>query len=707
MLIFPGLALGGAIATVALVRHRTPPLLDLLAAGQPPDKQDAAQDELAEEVRARLAKLDERYQAWIQSHIDPWLAKSMHDRQMLALTQGGQRQLGKLEKDMNRCLIPAVTAIGLVGLEALSGLVLSPFVVAIGLWTVWPAVKENYRIAVEEHRLSILHLLLGYTFGLWFGGTYLAAVGGLMLNMLGAKVQLLTQVVTRHSLSHLFGEQPAQVWVVVDGVEMQIPFGQLRMGDILVLDAGQPVPVDGVVVQGTAMLDQHRLTGESEPVEKSAGDPVLAATLVLGGRIRVRVEKTGAETTAGRIGDILNRTVDRQEMRLADYFKDVEHTMLPTLAAGVLGWAIRGPRTGLALMGCNYLVGTISLRLLVMLNSLSLAARRGILIKDGRALEVLDAVDTLVFDKTGTLTLERQQVVRIHAAPAWEEAEVLRLAAAVEHRQTHPIAQAIVRAAAVRGLALAQIDESHYEIGAGLKARLDGRLVLVGSQRFLAAEGISLPETLSAAQHASQAKGHSMVFVTADDTVAGCIELSATLRPEAEVVVEWLRNRGLALYILSGDQEGPTRKLAGQLAMDGYFANTLPEQKAEKVKQLQAQGRRVCFVGDGINDAVALLQADVSISFRGATTVASDAAQVVLMEDHLEQIPVLMELARGYQRNIDGIARRAKGYSVAAGTGVLLWPRYQFYVVPLLWAAQLVASLYSVSQPMLKESESL
>ena len=497
MVIFPGLAMGG-IAAIALARRRPTPLIDYLdmPALPPNPPQTEPRQGKQEAICAHLAGLDDQYQAFVQIHLDPWLASSLRDQHMRALTQDHLRQLGELEKDLNRSLISSVAALGLIGAEALAGFSATPFIMAFGLFTSWPAVKEVYRIAVDERRLSILHLLTGYSVAQWFSGTYWAAITGMLVTTLGSKVQLLTRIVTRHSLSHLFGEQPAQVWVVVEGVEMQVPFEQLRIGDILVLDAGQPVPVDGVVVQGAATLDQHRLTGESQPVEKTVGDTVLAATVVLGGRIQVRVEKAGQETAAARIGEILNRTVDRQELRLADYFKDVEYTLMPMLAASAFGWLLRGPQTATALLGCNFLAGTVSLRLLPLLNGLSLAAERGILVKDGQALETLGEVNTFIFDKTGTLTLERQQVVQVHAVPGFGEADVLRIAAAAEHRQSHPIAHAIVEAAAARRLAVPRIDEAHYALGAGLTVKLDGSLVRVGSQRFLEAEGVALPPGL-------------------------------------------------------------------------------------------------------------------------------------------------------------------------------------------------------------------
>ncbi len=710
MLNLIALAIGvGVIAAVQHMRRRRAPRIAVRTTSRPaadrkPPPPVTQRPGLLEEVGTRFVRLDERYQAWIQTHLDPWLASGLRDRQMQVLTRGGRRHLSALEKNVNRSLIPGLVALGLIAVEALTALPLTPIVVAIGLFSTWPALEEAYRIAVEERRFSVLHLLLGFAIGLWFSGSYGVTVMGLVFGMLCSKIQLLTQVVTRHSLTHLFGEQPHRVWVILEGVEVEIPFAELRVGDILVLDAGQLVPVDGVIVHGTAMLDEHRLTGESQAAEKGVGDAVLAATLLLGGRIRVRVEKTGAETAAARIGEILSRTVDRQEARLADQFKSVEHTLVPSLAAGALGWMVSGPITGLALMGCNYLVGTIPLRLLPLLNGLSLGAERGILIKDGRALERLHAIDTIIFDKTGTLTLERPQVVELHASPGWDEDEVLRLAAAAEHRQTHPIARAILEAAATRRLAVPLVDEAHYEIGSGLAVKLEGRRIRIGSQRFLEMEGLRLPAHLRMIQHASQGQGHSLVFVAVEETMAGAIELGATLRPETQAVVQGLQRRGFTLYILSGDQEAPTRKLAAELGMSGYFANTLPEQKAEHVKQLQQQGHRVCFIGDGINDAVALLQADVSISLRGATTVATDAAQVVLMEDHLEQLEVLLDLAGAYDRHLRSTARRAQGFSLAGAAGVLLLPAYKFQLVSMLWYLQLAIGVGTARRPLLDKA---
>jgi soluble P-type ATPase len=203
------------------------------------------------------------------------------------------------------------------------------------------------------------------------------------------------------------------------------------------------------------------------------------------------------------------------------------------------------------------------------------------------------------------------------------------------------------------------------------------------------------------AQNACQGQGHSLVFVAVDAEVMGALELAASMRPEAKPIIDWLKQRGLALYILSGDQEAPTRQLAAELGVTGYFASTLPEQKADRIKTLQAQGRQVCFIGDGINDAIALRRATVSISLRGATTLAIDAAQIVLMEDDLRQLRRLLELAQGYERAVTTNATLARRFSLAAATGVLLLPPFQFWTTELLWNIQFAIGLGIANRPLL------
>jgi Cu2+-exporting ATPase len=448
------------------------------------------------------------------------------------------------------------------------------------------------------------------------------------------------------------------------------------------------------------LVDQHRLTGEAQPVEKTIGDSVFAATLVLGGRLRVRVEKSGDDTTAAKIADVLKQTVEYEVDHLRAQFASVEHTVWPMMAGGLFGWLVAGPVAGAAVLGSNYVVGVVPLRMITLLNALSAGSENGVLIKDGRALEALQGIDTLVFDKTGTLTLEQPHIIAIHICAGHDENEVLAFAATAEHRQTHPIALAILAEAQKRNLELPNIDETFYEVGYGLKVKLDNVELLVGSYRFMELEHIVVPTVIQTHIARCNAEGRSLVYVAVGGVLVGAIELDAALRPEALAIVGWLKQRGLELYIISGDQEAPTRRLAEELNMDGYFSNVLPEGKATLIQTLQADGKKVCFIGDGINDAIALRKANVSVSFRGATTVASDSAQIVLMDDNLEQLKLLFELAHAYDDNLAANYRQAVNRSLVAAAAVLVLP-YKFVIVEGFWILTFVNGIRIATRSLL------
>jgi Cu2+-exporting ATPase len=322
------------------------------------------------------------------------------------------------------------------------------------------------------------------------------------------------------------------------------------------------------------------------------------------------------------------------------------------------------------------------------------------LIKNGAGLEGIGQVDTILFDKTGTLTRERLRVVRLYALTGRSEDDLLRLAAAAEVRQTHPIAQAILAAAAERQFDLPSVEQAQYDVGYGLTRRLPEGVVRVGSQRLLEMAAIPIPEQVELLHNQCQATGHTLVMVALDDELVGCIELEPTLRPGAEELVGGLRWRGLSLYIISGDQEAPTRKLAEQLNMTGYFANTLPEQKAALVEQLQQEGRSVCFIGDGINDAPAMRQADVSISLRGATSAATDTAQIILMDGDLGHLLDLFAIAEAFERNLKTNLRFTTSASFIAVGGIFL-AGFTFAATQVLYIVALSGSLGIAMQPVL------
>jgi Cu2+-exporting ATPase len=282
-----------------------------------------------------------------------------------------------------------------------------------------------------------------------------------------------------------------------------------------------------------------------------------------------------------------------------------------------------------------------------------LCSQRGVLVKDGRALDLLCEIDTVLFDKTGTLTRERPEVGRIIATNGYAAVDILRYAAAAEHRFHHPIARAILQRAAEEELDVPPIDTAQYKVGHGITVGVEGRTIRVGSRRFMEMEGVALTPEVADALEVAHREGHSMVMVAVDDALGGALELRASVRPEVPEIIKGLRARGIRhIAIISGDHEAPTRKLASELGIDRYFAQVLPTQKADYVDKLQKEGRKVCFVGDGINDAIALKKANVSISLRGATSIATDTAHVVFMEPGLGKLCELRDIATELQRNV-------------------------------------------------------
>jgi Cu2+-exporting ATPase len=509
---------------------------------------------------------------------------------------------------------------------------------------------------------------------------------------------------SQSSLVNLFGEQPRFVHSLVDGVEVQIPFEQVQSGSIVVVQAGEMIPVDGRVLQGTAAVDQHMLTGEAQPLEKTAGDPVFNATVVLAGQLQVETTQTGPQTVAAQIGQILNQTSDFKTTLQSRAMVFIDQVSLPVLVVSAVTWATVGLDQALGVMFVYPGYRMLYLNPLSMLGHLHLASQKGILIKDGRSLELLDQVDTLVFDKTGTLTLEQPQLSQIHACQGFTPREVLQFAAIAERKQSHPLAQAILQAAQEQALELPPVDEASYQLGFGIKVKLNGQTIRVGSQRFLAQEGLTLPPEIEAAQTRCHQVGHTLVLVACDDKLMGGLELQVTIRPEAQTVIQQLKARGFKLVIISGDHPEPTRHLAASLGIDDYYAQVLPEAKVNLVTQLETQGQKVCFVGDGINDALALKKATCSVSLRGATTIATDTAQIVLMDANLSQLPHLFELAESYNKNIkvNFIISVAPSAVYIAGAYLFGWP---MLTAMLIQQSTTLFALYNVIQPLLKEEE--
>ena len=487
-------------------------------------------------------------------------------------------------------------------------------------------------------------------------------------------IALKTEDHSRQKLVDVFAQQPRLVWVEQDGVEIEVSFDQLKDGDIIIVHAGDLSPVDGTVVHGVASVDQHLFTGESQLVEKVEGDAVYASTIVVSGRLKVRAEQTGAATLAAQIGKVLNENnsfaanVEARGMEIAD------RAALPMLGTAALAGVVSGLNGGITALTADFGASMRVLGPVAVLKHLEAASVNGLYVKDGRSLELLRTVDTLVFDKTGTLTLSEPVVERLLVwSDEAAEDQVLSWAGAAEQRLGHPIAVAIVKAARDRGLSLPQVDEKHFDIGFGVKVALPDGMIRVGSLRYMDLESIAVPDAARAAESEGHALGNSTVFVACDDRLVGSIELAPQLRPEASEVLSRLKRYCPHVCIISGDHDLPTRRLAERLGISEYYAEVLPHEKAEIVERLQTAGQKVCFIGDGINDSIALKASMVSVSFKGASSIASDSAQAVMMDDDLRALEVLFEVSRSLDRSMKTSYRVGIGATVATLGGLVLF----------------------------------
>ncbi|MDM8549096.1 heavy metal translocating P-type ATPase [Desulfobacterales bacterium HSG2] len=564
-----------------------------------------------------------------------------------------------------------------------------------------PFVREGYREVVKDHRVGMramdtLIATLCITTGQYFGWSLACS-----FLHLGKKVLKKTEDHSQKKLVDVFG-QHRSVWIEKEGIEVEIPFDALKTGDIVVVNAGETIPVDGVIVRGMASVDQHILTGESQPADRESGDKVFALTLVLMGRIYVKVEKTGEETTAASIALILNRTANfKQEVQLRGEAVG-NRLVLPNLAFGGIALFTRGIESALPALNARFALYMRVLAPIGMLNFLNIASHHGILIKDGRVLDRMLQVDTIIFDKTGTLTEDTPHIGKIHPMEGYDENEILKYVASAEHKQTHPIAKAILKEAGERGLAVLATDDVEYKIGYGIAVTIDNRVIRVGSARFMEALGITLPPEMRELDKEARHQGHTSVMVAFDDRAVGLVELHATVRPEAKSIIRELRRYATSMYIISGDHEMPTRKLAQDLGIDHYFAETLPENKAALISQLQNQGKIVCYVGDGINDSIALKKANVSVSLRGASTVATDTAQVILMDESLRQLARVFDLARNFDSTMKSTLATTIVPGIISVTGAFFL-NFRLIHSILLNQASLVVGLGITAWPLLQE----
>jgi Cd2+/Zn2+-exporting ATPase/Cu+-exporting ATPase len=464
---------------------------------------------------------------------------------------------------------------------------------------------------------------------------------------------------------------PQMARLLRNGSEIEVPVAQVGVGDVVVVRPGELIPVDGEVVAGRAAVDQSTLTGEAMPVEAGPGAQVYAATLVSGGSLRVRTTQVGADTTFGHVIKLVEEAEAHRAdvQRVADKFSAYYLPVVAGLAA--LTFLVRrDPLATAAVLvvacSCAFALATP----IAMLASICAGAQRGLMIKGGKYLELLAQADTLLIDKTGTLTLGQPAIAEIRLLDGRtqdkpvktrdedRQAMVLRLAASAERYSEHPLAEALRAAACERGLELDEPIEFEAIPGMGVRAAVDGVQVAVGNRRMFADLLEHMPEALET-MATLEAQGRSILLAALDGEPAALLAAADRLRPEVPGAIRALQGMGIRhVELLTGDHDGAARQLVAELAagMGGeaplaYRAGLLPQDKIEIVKAYQAQGRKVVMVGDGVNDAPALAQADVGIAMGAAgSDVAIEAAHIALMRDDWRLVPELFQIAQRTMR---------------------------------------------------------
>jgi Cu+-exporting ATPase len=495
------------------------------------------------------------------------------------------------------------------------------------------------------------------------------------LILLGRLLEARAKGRTNEAIKKLAGLQAKTARVVRGGEEFDVPVEDVRAGDIVVVRPGEKVPVDGRVVSGGSAVDESMITGESIPVAKREGDEVIGATMNTSGTFRFAATKVGEDTALHQIMRMVEeaRASKAPIQRLADRISAVfVPAVIGVAAVTFLVWLLFGPEPALTFA----LLNTVAVLIIACPCAMGLAtptsimvgtgkgAESGILVRGGEALEAAHKLDTVVLDKTGTLTRGEPELTDIVLTNGIPEEELIRLLASAELGSEHPLGEAIVRGARDRGLPPTEADAFEAISGGGVRARVEGREVLVGSRRFLSASGLS-EDGLGARSEELAREGKTPIFVAVDGEPAGLVAVADVVRAEAREAVDSLHALGLEVTMLTGDDRRTAEAIARKLGVDRVVAEVRPEDKADEVKRLQAEGKRVGMGGDGINDAPALAQAEVGIAIGTGTDVAMEAADLTLISGDVRGVARAIQLSDATVRNIKQNLFWAFAYNVA------------------------------------------
>jgi len=555
-------------------------------------------------------------------------------------------------------VVALVALVGILGerlglLEALTARIPSWLAVAAVLVGGFPIFRNVLRAfrnrTVTSHALMTLGIL-----GALSIGQYAAAAVIVFFMRFADFLEGFTTERSRQAIKELLKLTPETARVEREGREVEVPAEEVRKGEVVLVKPGERIPVDGRVLAGHASANQAPITGESIPVEKGVGDPVFAATICERGVLRVQTERVGAETTFGRILRLVEEAEATKApvQRFADRFT-AYYIPVVLAAAGVTYLLGRNPSAAVAvvLVACSCAIAMATPT--VVLASVGRAARRGIIVKGGRYLEALAKVDTVIMDKTGTVTFGAPRVTEIVSLNDLPEVELVARAATAERYSEHPVATAVLMEARARGLTVATPDGFGVLPGEGVVARLGEGELACGNERLMERRGVKVSLSALDAVRTLEAQGRTVVYVAEGSALVGLIAVADTLRPEVSETLGRLRTLGIRRFLLlTGDNERVARALAAELGVQ-HRAECLPEEKIEVVKQLQSEGSVVAMVGDGINDAPALAQADVGIAMGAAgTDAAIEASHVALMRDDWHLVPEAVQIGRRAVRTI-------------------------------------------------------
>lgn len=536
-----------------------------------------------------------------------------------------------------------------------------------------------------------------------------AAAVIVVLVLLGQMLEARARSRTSSSIRALLNQAAKTARVVRDGAEREIPVAEVRKGDVLRVRPGEKVPVDGKITEGRSSLDESMVTGESLPVEKSAGDPVIGATINQTGSFLMTAEKVGSETMLAQIVSMVSSAqrsrapIQRLADKVARYF--VPAVVLIAVLTFVAWWLF-GPEPRLS----HALVNAVAVLIIACPCALGLAtpmsimvgvgrgAEAGILIRNAEALETLEKVTAIVIDKTGTLTEGKPRVTRVETVEGFERDHLLRVAASLEARSEHPIGQAIVNDARDRKLDLLPVTEFSSVTGGGVEGRVEGRSVVIGKPALLEDRNSEGMEALLQRSEPLRQEGATVVFISIDGKAAGLVGVADPIKTTTAEAIEALHALKLSVTMLTGDHEATARSVAAQLGIDSYEAGVEPRDKHEYVSALRQQGQVVAMAGDGINDAPALAAADVGVAMGSGTDVAIESAGVTLVKGDLRGVVKAANLSRAVMRNIRqnlffAFFYNALGVPVAAG---LLYPAFGILLSPIIASAAMSLSSVSV-----------